>query len=372
VALALEGAGCFSVDAWLARNRVHADRLAVARRARWSPLAWGGAVVLVVLGLALGLRLGPGRPDTLAAQEALAAAESDPSLSRLPIPPLPASLPHDPLRARIGRKLFHDTRLSGDGSLSCVSCHDMARGGADGRRVSEGTGGHAGELNTPTVLNAALNFRQFWDGRAESLEDQVSGPLENPREMNGSWERVVQVLREDPEYASLFRRAFPDGITAPNVQRAIADFERTLLTPDSPFDRYLRGEASALDHVAQRGHERFTSLGCISCHQGANVGGNIFQTMGKVEDYFAGREIRPADLGRFNVTGDPRDKHKFKVPSLRNVARTAPYFHDGSARTLREAVEVMARYQLGTTLTEQETLEIVAFLESLNGELPEG
>jgi cytochrome c peroxidase len=220
------------------------------------------------------------------------------------------------------------------------------------------------------VLNAALNFKQFWDGRADDLEQQAEGPIINPKEMAASWDDVLAFLQRDGEYSDLFRRAFADGVTKANVTAAIAEYERTLVTPDSPFDRSLKGDEGALSPMQKRGYERFVALGCISCHQGANVGGNTFQTMGKMEDYFAGREVREADLGRFNVTKNPADKFKFKVPSLRTAALTAPYFHDGSAETLEEAVDTMARYQLGLRLEEAETAEIVAFLQSLTGRGP--
>jgi cytochrome c peroxidase len=371
LALTLAGGGRFSLGTALARLRGARAAVAGGVGARWwIHAAWLGIAVAVGT-VRLPRETPPEEPDVVV-RPSIPEDAPDPRYANLPIPPLPRALDTDPAKVALGRKLFHESRLSRDQTVACATCHDLTKGGADGRRVSTGIGGEVGDVNAPTVLNAALNFKQFWDGRADTLEAQAEGPLLNPKEMGSRWDDILARLRGDEEYVALFARAFPDGVTAANVTRAIAEFERTLLTPDAPFDRYLRGDAAALTDQQRQGFERFTALGCISCHQGVNVGGNIFQTMGKMEDYFAGRPVRPADLGRFNVTQDPRDRHKFKVPSLRNVALTAPYFHDGSAATLPEAVTAMARYQLGYTLTESETASIVAFLETLTGRTPAG
>jgi cytochrome c peroxidase len=218
------------------------------------------------------------------------------------------------------------------------------------------------------VYNASLNFVQFWDGRAASLEEQINGPFTNPLEMAMSWPRILELLRGNPSYAADFQAAFPDGVTEQNVRTAIADFERTLLTTGSRFDRFLSGDQGALDAQARTGYEIFKSVGCIACHQGSNVGGNMFQRFGVLGDYFKDRgNVTEADFGRYNVTRNESDRFVFRVPSLRNVEHTAPYFHDGSAETLTQAIQVMARYQLGRKLADDQVAAIIAFLRSLSG-----
>ena len=296
------------------------------------------------------------------ASEAVPAAE--------PVQPLPREIELDPRKVALGARLFRDPRLSADGSVSCASCHALDSGGADGRKRPVGIGGRAGTVNTPTVLNSGFAFRQFWDGRAASLEEQIDGPLKSPIEMGSTWELVLERISADPDYRSAFEGIYPNGVDEPNVKDAIAIFERSLITPDSRLDRYLRGEIQALRPSERRGYELFKQYGCVGCHQGILLGGNMFQRLGIVRDYFADRGgIEPADLGRYNVTGDEADRHVFKVPSLRNVALTAPYFHDGSAPTLEEAIRVMARYQLGREISGPEVQSIAAFLGALTGEL---
>lgn len=286
-----------------------------------------------------------------------------------PIRPLPAGTAQDPERAEIGRLLFHDRRLSGKGTISCASCHDLDKGGADGRPSALGPNGEPLGVNTPTVFNAAFNFRQFWNGRADSLEAQIDAVVQNPAEMGARWDDVVARIGADPDYRRRFAAAYADGVSKANIQNAIASYERTLITPDSRFDRYLRGEPGALSEAEQAGYAKFKQYGCIACHQGVNVGGNMFQKFGVMRDYFAARRAgaSPADAGRYQVTGQESDRHVFKVPSLRNVALTAPYFHDGSAATLEEAVDVMFRYQLGRLAAPQDKAAIVAFLRTLTG-----
>ncbi|RMH61932.1 MAG: cytochrome-c peroxidase [Zetaproteobacteria bacterium] len=273
-------------------------------------------------------------------------------------------------KIRLGRRLFHDTRLSHDNSISCAHCHDLAHGGADHTPHSYGVGGAEGVINAPTVYNAGLNLAQFWDGRAATLEEQIDGPIHNPVEMASNWPEVLAKLRADASYVESFARVFGGKITEARVKEAIAEFERSLVTVDSPFDRYLRGDATAISEVQKRGYRLFISYGCVSCHQGANVGGNLFQVMGVFGDYFRDRggETK-ADLGRYNVTGLARDRHKFKVPSLRLVVLTAPYFHDGSAETLDQAIRVMAKYQLGRDIPDEDIADIIAFLHSLVGKM---
>jgi cytochrome c peroxidase len=307
---------------------------------------------------------------TVAVAAAVAAARRAAAEQLLdePIRPIPLHVALDADKVRLGDKLFHDPQLSSDGTVSCASCHDLKRGGTDNQARSLGVGGVAGEINAPTVFNSGFNFKQFWDGRAETLEAQIDGPLQHPKEMASSWPETLDKLAQAPAYAAAFQQLYPDGITALNVKDAIATYERSLYTPNAPFDRYLRGDAAALSDDQKEGYRLFKSRGCVSCHQGVGVGGNMFQVFGVMADYFAARgDIVPADLGRFNVTGDDNDRHVFKVPSLRNVALTAPYFHDGSAATLEEAVEVMGNYQLGRPLSAREITLITAFLRTLTG-----
>jgi cytochrome c peroxidase len=289
----------------------------------------------------------------------------------LPLPPLPALSPD---KVALGKSLFLELRLSRDNSISCASCHDLNVAGSDSKRFSVGVAGAQGTVNAPSVFNASLNFVQFWDGRAGSLEEQAAGPVHNPIEMASNWDEVIAKLSGDERYRRVFQRLYPQGITAAAIVDAIATFERALLTSNAPFDRFLRGDAQAIDSQAQQGYRHFKEFGCASCHQGANIGGNLFQRFGVMGDYFADRaSIRPisaADLGRFNVTGQEDDRYVFKVPSLRNVALTAPYFHDGGVETLDEAVTIMARYQLGRELSKAEVQSIVAFLKTLTGERP--
>lgn len=288
-----------------------------------------------------------------------------------PLQSLPAVPYQAPELVHLGGLLFHDVRLSADNSLSCHSCHNIAQGGADGRVVSVGIDGALGSINAPTVLNSGLNIAQFWDGRAPTLEDQVNGPLTHPSEMGSSWDDVVAKLSIDPAMVGAFDRALDGPVTPANIRTAIAAYERTLQTPNSPFDQWLQGDDSALTTAEQRGYTRFKELGCVACHQGRNVGGNMYQTFGVLADYFADRgDITPADLGRFAVTGDESDRFRFRVPSLRNVELTAPYFHDGSAPNLPSAIAIMAHYQLGRPLAERDVDDIAAFLRSLTGTLP--
>lgn len=301
----------------------------------------------------------------------IAAAEV--SSSKEPILPLPEkSDSANPDMVSLGQMLFHDRKLSKDNSVSCSSCHNLQTGGVDGRQRSIGINGSVGDINAPTVFNSAFNFRQFWNGRAKSLEEQVEGPVQNPKEMGSRWEDVLIKLKADSNYVQRFNKIFPDGITKENIKRSIATFERTLITPNSKFDRYLRGDHTAINAQEILGYQKFKSLGCVACHQGMNVGGNMFQTMGVMGNYFADRKTpeTEADLGRFQLTHKEHDKHVFRVPSLRNVALTAPYFHDGSAKTLEEAVSTMAKYQLGRKLSQEDLGAIVKFLRTLTGETP--
>jgi cytochrome c peroxidase len=286
-----------------------------------------------------------------------------------PIQPLPVEVKLDARKVALGQRLFNDPRLSRDDTLSCASCHNLATGGTDGRTLAVGIRGAKGTVNVPTVFNSGLNFRQHWDGRAASLEEQIPLPIHNPIEMGSHWAEVLGKLSQDAALVEAFGKSYPDGLNAKTAVDALATFERSLVTPNSRFDQYLRGNAGALDAGELRGYQLFKSYGCIACHQGENIGGNMFQTFGVMGDYFTQRGNRTeADLGRFNVTRNESDKHVFKVPGLRNVALTAPYFHDGSAKTLDEAVSVMFKYQLGREAPARDKELIVRFLRTLTGE----
>ena len=288
-----------------------------------------------------------------------------------PIQPIPLRANLDPKKVALGRRLFDEPRLSADNTIPCSFCHNLRKGGADSRVLSEGVSGAMGVVNSPTVFNSVFNTTQFWDGRVATLEEQVAGPLTNPKEMAASWSEVVGKLKSDPSYVAQFEEAFSTGISEASITEAIATFERSLITPNSRLDQYLRGNDSSLTPQEKEGYELFNDLGCVVCHQGVNVGGTLFQKMGKMADYFDGRELRQADLGRYNVTGKERDRFVFKVPGLRNVELTAPYFHDGSAETLEEAVTVMARVQLGFDLSPREVDLLVDFLQTLTADLAE-
>jgi cytochrome c peroxidase len=285
----------------------------------------------------------------------------------LPLPPLSQVQPE---KVALGKRLFFDKRLSHDDSLACAGCHDFTRGGADRLPAAVGVGSKQGSVNTPTVFNTSLNFVQFWDGRAASLEEQAAGPVHNPIEMASNWAEVISKLTQDSDYQKAFQQIY-QGITGDAIVDAIAAYERTLLTPNSRFDRFLGGDKLALNDQEQDGYKRFLDYGCASCHQGTLLGGNMYQRFGVMGDYFSSPtapKAIPADLGRFNVTGREEDRHVFKVPSLRNVAVTPPYFHNGATASLDEAVIIMGRYQLGRELSGPDILAISAFLRTLTGE----
>lgn len=285
------------------------------------------------------------------------------------VQPLPEQIDLEPGKVALGERLFHDVRLSGNDTVGCFSCHALNTAGVDNRTRSIGVNGVEGDINAPTVFNSGFNFVQFWDGRAATLEEQIDGPVNNPKEMASSWPQVIAKLSADTSYPAQFLSLYRDGITAANIKDAIATFERSLVTPNSRFDKYLRGDEAALSAGEKRGYELFKSYGCASCHQGVNLGGNMFEKMGLMGDYFADRgSPTSADLGRFNLNHSEHSKHEFRVPSLRNVARTSPYFHDGNARTLQQAVIIMARYQLGRPIPMDDVNAIVSFLETLTGE----
>jgi cytochrome c peroxidase len=286
-----------------------------------------------------------------------------------PIQPIPLHIDLDEKKVTLGEKLFRDVRLSSDKKVACISCHGFDTGGVDRMTRSRGVKGQLNLVNTPTVFNSGFNFKLDWDGKHENLFINVDGPLLSPIIMGGKWEEIIPMLRSSPDYVKAFAKAYPDGITKDNVRDAIATFEESLYTPNSRFDQFLRGKSNALTQEEKEGYNLFKEYGCVSCHQGINVGGNMFQKFGVMGDYFADRgKVTKADLGRFNVTGQEKDRYVFRVPSLRNVELTSPYFHDGTAETLEQSVNVMVKYQLGRSLKSEQINLIIQFLKTLTGE----
>jgi cytochrome c peroxidase len=292
-----------------------------------------------------------------------------PGFQNEPVQPLPDSIPVDPRKVTLGMQLFHDPRLSSDNTVSCASCHSLSAGGVDGRKTSLGVGGKIGPINAPTVFNAVLNHTQFWDGRAATLQDQAGGPPFNPIEMaSTSWAQIIGKLQKDRSFTEAFREVYPEGYSGANITDSIAEFEKTLLTP-SRFDAYLRGDKTALTREELQGYALFKANRCVTCHVGQNLGGQSFERMGLKGDYFRDRgdSLTAADEGRGNVTQDAYDRYRFKVPTLRNVEMTAPYFHDGSTADLHQAVRTMLKYQVGKALPDADVDALVAFLKSLTG-----
>ena len=305
------------------------------------------------------------------ARSLLAAAIAGVSFSVLaadePIQPLRPVQQINLAQVELGKKLYFDPRLSKSGFISCNSCHNLSMGGTDNLKTSIGHNWQEGPINSPTVLNSSLNVAQFWDGRAADLKAQAGGPIANPAEMAASHTLAVDVLASIPEYVIEFKQVFgQDQITIDEVTQAIAEFEKTLVTPNSRFDQWLLGDQDALTANELAGYNLFKTSGCVACHNGPAVGGNSFQKMGVVEPYQTTNKAE----GMAAVTGKDADRFKFKVPTLRNVALTYPYFHDGAARTLTEAVDTMGRLQLGKKFTPEENAMIVAFLKTLTGDQP--
>jgi len=279
----------------------------------------------------------------------------------------PALVVH-PERVELGKKLFFEPRLSRSGFISCNSCHNLSTGGADNLVTSVGHNWQRGSINSPTVLNSSMSVAQFWDGRAANLREQAGGPIANPGEMASSHELAVEVIASIPGYVEEFTEVFGSpGIDIDRITTVIAAFEETLVTPGSRFDRWLLGDDAALTTQELYGYQLFKSSGCAACHYGPAAGGTSFQKMGVVEEY----QTANPSVGRAAVTGEEIDRFKFKVPTLRNVELTYPYFHDGAAATLDEAVVIMGRLQLGRDYGEQEVADIVAFLKTLTGRQPE-
>src|SRR5690554_1417473 len=305
---------------------------------------------LTVLALSIGVSL-----------SAMAAPRNEPIQ---PIEPAPIT---DKAKVELGKQLFFDPRLSRSGFISCNSCHNLSMGGSDNLPTSIGHNWQEGPINSPTVLNSSLNLAQFWDGRAADLQEQAGGPIENPMEMGFTHDLAVGVLESIPQYVESFKKVYKvNKITINEVTDAIAEFERTLVTPNAPFDKWLKGDKKAITAEQKAGYKLFKDIGCIACHNGSSVGGNTFQKMGLFEKYVT---KNPSE-GVAGLTGDDLDRFMFKVPTLRNVELTYPYFHDGAYWDLEEAVDVMARLQLGRQLKKKEITQITAFLKSLTGEQP--
>ncbi len=288
-----------------------------------------------------------------------------------PVRPIAEAEGIDQRKVELGYKLYHDTRLSVDNTVSCATCHILSAGGVDNHVYSHGVEERMGGVNAPTVYNAVYNFVQFWDGRAKTLAEQAAGPPLNPVEMaSTSFDEIIAKLNEDEEFVAEFTAVYPDGFTEANITNAIEEFERTLVTPNSQFDKWLRGDDTALTAEELRGYDLFKQYSCATCHVGPNLGGMSYELMGLRRHYFEARgtELTEEDNGRYKQTQEERDRHRFKVPGLRNVELTWPYYHDGTRATLEEAVADMARYQSDVDITEEETAAIVSFLRTLTGE----
>ena len=298
------------------------------------------------------------------------------------VAPAPADNPTTTEKVVLGKALFFDPRLSSTGTVSCNSCHNVMAGGDDNRAVSMGVNGKLGGRSAPTVWNSAFNSTQFWDGRANTLEDQAKGPMTNPVEMGmKNHDAVMDRLKTIDGYKVLFKQAFGnDKMTIDQAAKAIAAYERTLITPNSAYDKFVKGDKTALTSKQKKGMQLFADIGCASCHSGAAFNGQQGVEIGtpvlmKFPSFENNAYVKQYDLmadkGREEVTGNKADAHMFRVPTLRNVALTAPYFHNGMVADLSTAVKVMAKTQLNRDLKQQQVEEIVAFLNSLNGEFPE-
>jgi len=298
----------------------------------------------------------------------LAAMSAAPVVAKEPIEIIKPAKITAPEKVELGKMLFFEPRLSKSGFISCNSCHNLSLGGVDALPTSIGHNWQEGPINSPTVLNAEYGLAQFWDGRAKDLKEQAGGPIANPGEMGYTHELAVSTVDSMPAYQARFEGIYgKNSVNIDNITDAIAEFEKTLVTPNSPFDLYLQGDQDAITAEAEAGYQLFKNKGCTNCHNGPAVGGTMYMKMGLVKPFHT---KNPAE-GRIAVTGNDADKFVFKVPTLRNIELTYPYFHDGATWTLAEAVNTMADIQLGQQLSDKETLEMVAFLKSLTGEQPQ-
>ena len=301
----------------------------------------------------------------------LAAAE----FKNEPIRPIPDSVAVDAAKVQLGKELYHDTRLSGDGTISCASCHAIETAGVDNHQFSDGIGGQLGGINAPTSYNSVFNFVQFWDGRAATLAEQAAGPPLNPVEMGSkSFDEIAARLAADDDFNKRFLASYPEGLNEKTITDAIAEYEKTLLTPNSPFDRYLKGDKGAMTAEQIEGYAIFKDYKCATCHAGVNMGGLSYEMMGQRANYFQDREINAksgltdSDNGRWAQTKVERDRYRFKTPTLRNVSLTWPYYHDGSVATLEKAIEMMAEYQVGRKMPEAEIAKVKTFLDAQTGQ----
>ena len=313
-------------------------------------------------------------------QERFATGTACETYAQHALQPIPDSLATDIRKVTLGRKMYNEARVSLDGTLSCATCHVIDQGGADSRgtRTSEGIYGQFGGINAPTVLNAAFNVEQFWNGRAHTLADQAAGPPVNPVEMGDqTWEQICERLSQDASLVAEFQSIYPEGITQATVTDAIAEYEKTLITPNDRLDQMLKGDENALTEEEKKGLAAFMDNSCAVCHVGKTLGGQSFETLGIYEDYYAAREQSNPDIvyndddkGLAGFTGDTADLHRFKVPGLRNISKTSPYFHDGTQATIEDAVRAMFRFELGVKeAPESDVASISAFLRTLDGEI---
>ena len=283
-----------------------------------------------------------------------------------PIKPIPLYIKYNHKKAELGKVLFFDPRLSSDGTISCVSCHSFKYGGADPRPVSTGVFGKKGSANAPTVYNSYFNFKQFWNGRGKDLKDQTNGPMHNPVEMGMDDRAIKKYLNANSYYIKKFKEVYGTKPTTDEAQDAIAEFEKALYTPNAKFDRFLRGETNLTKDEA-KGYQLFKTLGCITCHNGINIGENSYQKFGLIYPYKWSKKYPD----RYTITKNPEDKNVYKVPTLRNITLTAPYFHDGSAKTLDEALTQMAYHNLGFKQIDPKNIRYLkAFLKTLTGQKP--
>ena len=313
-------------------------------------------------------------------QERFATGTACEAYAQHALQPIPDSLATDIRKVTLGRKMYNEARVSLDGTLSCATCHVIDKGGADSRgtRTSEGIYGQFGGINAPTVLNAAFNVEQFWNGRAHTLADQAAGPPVNPVEMGDqTWEQICERLSQDASLVAEFQSIYPEGITQATVTDAIAEYEKTLITPNDRLDQMLKGDENALTEEEKKGLAAFMDNSCAVCHVGKTLGGQSFETLGIYEDYYAAREQSNPDIvyndddkGLAGFTGDTADLHRLKVPGLRNISKTSPYFHDGTQATIEDAVRAMFRFELGVKeAPESDVASISAFLRTLDGEI---
>ena len=300
-------------------------------------------------------------------------------LASEPVEVIPDYVETNPAKVALGKKMFNDTRISLDNTISCATCHVLEDGGADhaDERVSEGINGLQGTVNSPTVFNAVFNIDQFWNGRAHTLAEQAAAPPINPVEMGDqTWEQIIERLCQDASLVAEFKAIYPEeGLTEATVTDAIEEFEKTLITPNDKLDRYLKGDKNAMSAEELAGYQAFKANDCATCHYGKTLGGQSFELMSKYGDYFADRKQSRPDIayndddnGLYSFTGKAEDMHKFKVPNLRNISKTAPYYHDGTIESLEEAVRLMFHYELGKTATDEQVASITTFLKALDGE----